>query len=240
MTNKEKRNLYIKERRRVQQIIRRIKKQGFEVDFLLPPIPEKITVKDIRKLQDIKPITVKKQSFKILEDKKTGSKIREMFLDIKRDERKAKKLKSIEEKRKYAYEMEKRLFNLYKKEGLLSSKLFHRSEKINERYIDEYINRLESYLRKKTPSGELVVIRKKQDVRISNAVKLLDDFGAPELSEPLKEFSESHSFARTEALIKRLESIVKINLWESGQPVKGISDDMISEGLDAIEEEKNK
>lgn len=238
MTNKEKRNLYIKERRRVQQIIRSIKKQGFKVDFSLPPIPENITVKDIRKLQDIKPITVKKQSF--LEDKKTGYEIREMFLDIKRDERKAKKLKSVKEKRKYASEMEKRLFNLYKKEGLLSSKLFHRSEKINERYIDEYINRLQSYLRRKTPSGELVVIRKKQDVRIANAVKLLDDFGAPELSEPLKEFAKSHSFARTEALIKRLESIVKINLWESGQPVKGISDDMISEGLDAIEEEKNK
>ena len=58
MTNKEKKNLYMKERNRINNIIRRLKKQGYEVDYVLPKIPEKITIKDIRSLQDVKPITI--------------------------------------------------------------------------------------------------------------------------------------------------------------------------------------
>lgn len=56
MPSKELLNEYRKERKRVRDLIRRMKKRGFiDLDDVLPPIPKKITAGSVRRLQEITP-----------------------------------------------------------------------------------------------------------------------------------------------------------------------------------------
>ena len=54
---------YIKQRKRIQSAMSRLRKQGFEIPLnILPDIPKKITKSSISRLQKIKPETIRKKS----------------------------------------------------------------------------------------------------------------------------------------------------------------------------------
>ena len=56
MPNQDLLREYRKERKRVNDLIRRLKKRGYiDLDDILPPIPKKITAGSIRRLQEITP-----------------------------------------------------------------------------------------------------------------------------------------------------------------------------------------
>lgn len=56
MPSKELLNEYRKERKRVRDLIRRMKKRGFiDLDDVLPPIPKKITAGSVRRLKELTP-----------------------------------------------------------------------------------------------------------------------------------------------------------------------------------------
>ena len=56
MPSKELLNEYRKERKRVRDLIRRMKKRGYiDLDDVLPPIPKKITAGSVRRLQELTP-----------------------------------------------------------------------------------------------------------------------------------------------------------------------------------------
>lgn len=56
MPNQDLLREYRKERKRVRDLIRRLKKRGYiDLDDILPPIPKKITAGSIRRLQEITP-----------------------------------------------------------------------------------------------------------------------------------------------------------------------------------------
>lgn len=53
---------YRNQRRRIQQTIRRLKKQGYVVDYELPSIPKQIREGSIRRLEKIKPSDIREKS----------------------------------------------------------------------------------------------------------------------------------------------------------------------------------
>lgn len=74
MTKKEKLRIeYFRQRKRIQGIKRRYKKQGFEVDFELPKIPKNITPASINKLEKIKPKQIQEKSIYV--DPLTGEEL---------------------------------------------------------------------------------------------------------------------------------------------------------------------
>lgn len=62
MAVKNYRNEYLKERRRVQQAIRRQEQRGYLVNDVLPDIPEKITKRDLNRLKKITPQSIRNKS----------------------------------------------------------------------------------------------------------------------------------------------------------------------------------
>lgn len=225
MTNSEKKSLYMKQRRRVQAIIRRLENAGHLVNFEVPALVKKPKMSDIRELEAIKPITIQKETTVLVEDKElgvVGVNYRDWVNIYKRSP------KSTSGKLKLAKELEKKLAKSYKESGI-AMKTFSKSAKINEKNIDRYLEKLKKRVTARTPEGTLISVVRKREVRIENAVALLDEFGAGELSEELADFASSHDFRLTHALITELEGIVEVNLWDSDQDAKAVSEDMEEE-----------
>lgn len=63
-------DLYQKERRRIQNTISRYRRAGFEVEFELPKIPKRITEASVRKLSRITPKNIQKKTW--VPDLETG------------------------------------------------------------------------------------------------------------------------------------------------------------------------
>ena len=82
---------YMKQRKRIQSSMSKLKKQGFEIpETLLPPIPKTITKKSISRLEKIKPETIRKKSLYI--DRATGE---VLHWKKKREQKEIKKLLKV-------------------------------------------------------------------------------------------------------------------------------------------------
>jgi hypothetical protein len=103
MTKKEALRIeYFRQRKRIQGIKRRYKKQGFEVDFELPKIPKNITQGSINKLEKIKPKQIQEKSIYV--DPLTGEELSYFHGKKVIKERKSEQTQAYVKTAQYEYE----------------------------------------------------------------------------------------------------------------------------------------
>jgi len=106
MANEELLREYRKERKRVRDLIRRMKKRGYiDLDDILPPIPKKITKGSIRRLQELTPRKLQEKSRYVTETGEIVSGRKGRLLEIKKASKKGQE--TVRKKRPKRPESEK-------------------------------------------------------------------------------------------------------------------------------------